>query len=54
MTGYKMKCCDCGLVHMINFKVAKVAKTNKDGSFIWDKLPKSEYRVAMKAKRIKK
>jgi len=21
MTGYKLMCCDCGLVHIINFKV---------------------------------
>ena len=21
MNGYKMRCCDCGLVHTINFKV---------------------------------
>ena len=23
MTGYKMACCDCGLVHTINFRVTK-------------------------------
>lgn len=21
--GYKMKCCDCGLVHVLNFKLVK-------------------------------
>jgi hypothetical protein len=52
MTNYKLKCCDCGLVHQINFRVAKVIKTYKDGTFIWKPLPKAEYRVAMKAKRI--
>ena len=24
--GYKMKCCDCGLVHTLNFKLIKRGK----------------------------
>ena len=30
---YRMACCDCGLVHAIDFKVMRVVKRNKDGSF---------------------
>lgn len=30
---YRMACCDCGLVHTMRFSVAKVTKTNADGSF---------------------
>lgn len=30
MTGYKMSCCDCALVHNIDFKVVKVAGNTGD------------------------
>lgn len=33
MTGYKLACCDCGLVHDTQFKVLRVTKRNKDGSW---------------------
>ena len=26
--GYKMRCCDCGLVHLLMFKVVRVGKVN--------------------------
>lgn len=26
-TGYKMRCCDCGLVHVFNFRVVKGTTT---------------------------
>ena len=29
MKGYKMKCCDCGLVHKIDFKVIKWGRGHK-------------------------
>ena len=33
MKGYKMACCDCGLVHDINFAVVAVTKKNKNGTW---------------------
>lgn len=27
--GYKLACCDCGLVHRVNFKIVKRGKINK-------------------------
>lgn len=24
MTGYKMRCCDCSLVHVLNFEIVEV------------------------------
>lgn len=47
--GYKMACCDCGLVHTIVFEVMKVTYM-EDGSFT-AKPAKGPYRVAMKVKR---
>ncbi len=29
MKGYRMGCCDCGLVHVIDFKVIKHARGHK-------------------------
>lgn len=29
MRGYKMRCCDCGLVHRFNFKVIKWGRGHK-------------------------
>lgn len=29
MTGYRMACCDCGLVHKMNFKVIKWGRGHK-------------------------
>lgn len=29
MKGYKMRCCDCGLVHVLDFSVIKHGKGHK-------------------------
>jgi hypothetical protein len=33
MTGYKMSCCDCGLVHKIDFEVVEQVRDNSDGTW---------------------
>jgi hypothetical protein len=30
LEGYKMACCDCGLVHNINFKIVKEDNVDKE------------------------
>ena len=35
--GYKMRCCDCGLVHNIDFRIVK----NKRGNFILFKISRN-------------
>jgi hypothetical protein len=47
MRGYKMRCCDCGLVHKIDFDVLKVTKQRKDGSFTAVELSPLSYRVRL-------
>ena len=32
MSGYRMKCCDCGLVHRVEFGVVEVLHPNDDGT----------------------
>jgi len=47
---YRMACCDCGLVHEMEFSVMEVTKKNKNGSFETKPAP-ARYRVAFRAKR---
>lgn len=44
---YKMRCCDCGLVHLLKFKVAKLTKRMKDG--YWIGKPAKGYKVTFQA-----
>jgi len=51
MTGYRMKCCDCGLVHEIDFKVVKIKKLYKDGTkLVRD--ANDRYRVMFRVRRV--
>lgn len=34
MDGYRLRCCDCGLVHNVDFQVIKKSRTNKAGYFV--------------------
>lgn len=56
--GYKMACCDCGLVHDIDFRIVKVTKTKKGGYFDFEDLPtginKGKYRALLRARRNKR
>jgi len=49
MDGYKMKCCDCGLVHTINFRAIKIGKRFEDGSFTYKELDSEKYGVEITA-----
>lgn len=48
--NFKMACCDCGLVHELQFKVLKVTK--RDGKdFEANELEWGKYRIAFRARR---
>ena len=51
MRGYRMACCDCGLVHDMQFKAVRVTKTRKDGSWEYRDLSTKLFRVMFRAKR---
>lgn len=51
MKGYRMGCCDCGLVHDMEFVIAEVSRTKKNGTFTATELPQKKYRVKFRAKR---
>lgn len=50
MKGYRMQCCDCGLVHEMQFKVVEqIGKAAADGS--WPARPIKNGRVSLRARR---
>jgi hypothetical protein len=52
--GYLMQCCDCDLIHEVEFQVVeKVSKVKKDGTWESIKVPKGKYRVKLRMKRHK-
>lgn len=51
MRGYKLACCDCGLVHDMEFDVLRVTKTYPDGSYDAVKLKPEKYRVKIRMRR---
>jgi len=48
MNGYHMECCDCGLVHTINFRAFKIEKLHKNGKKEVLILPKNKYAIEFK------
>ena len=53
MNNYHMSCCDCGLVHTINFRALKFSRKKKKGT-VYTILPKGEYRIEFKVRRNEK
>lgn len=51
MSDYRMACCDCGLVHRVQFRVHMVTKRNRDGSFHKTIVRGRQFGVEMRAGR---
>lgn len=51
MRGYKMGCCGCQLVHDTEFRVVRVTKRYKDGSYDFEVMSAKEFRVHFRARR---
>ena len=49
--GYLMKCCDCGLVHEVEFRVLKNIKKKKDGSKDGVLMDDDKYQVGLRMRR---
>ncbi len=59
MKNYKMACCDCGLVHELEFQVikqGKLVKEYKDGlhMFEYTEVENPKYQISLRAKRDKR
>lgn len=51
MKRYRMACCDCGLVHDMQFEVLRVKKHRPDGSWEAAETDPEKYRVSFRARR---
>jgi Zn-finger protein len=51
MGSYLMQCCDCGLIHEMQFGVLRKGADLPDGSWEAHELPQEEYRVEFRARR---
>ncbi len=51
MDGYKLACCDCGLVHDVDFRALKVIGNTDAKDWQCEELPTDRYRVELRAKR---
>ena len=51
MQGYRMACCDCGLVHDMDFVAIKITKRFHDGTYEFEELPIDQFQVRLRAKR---
>ena len=51
MKNYKLGCCDCGLVHEMEFKVFKVIKRKANGYVNLESVPASAFLVQFRARR---
>lgn len=51
MDDYRMKCCDCGLVHKVEFRVVKIIARGDDGTWDADLEANPDYRVQMRMRR---
>lgn len=51
MARYLMQCCDCGLIHEMQFGVLRKGSDLPDGSWEAEELDAPEYRVEFRARR---
>jgi hypothetical protein len=54
MDNYLLACCDCGLVHEMEFRAFERGTVRKDGSYRFTVLPKGKYGVRFRARRAKR
>jgi hypothetical protein len=50
MQGYRMGCCDCGLVHNIDFSVVRIVGEDEKGNRLVEEVDET-YRVLFRAQR---
>lgn len=51
MRGYRLGCCDCGLVHDIDFRVVKVVNRHCNGIKEGEVLSSRDYQVEFRVRR---
>lgn len=51
MSRYRAACCDCDLVHDVQFRIVKVTERFEDGSWTYEDIDDPDYRVMLRARR---
>ena len=51
MDGYKLACCDCGLVHRVDFRAIRIVRQSHNGTFVFHELNKRRFRVKFRVSR---
>ena len=51
MRGYRLGCCDCGLVHNMDFRVVKIVKRHHNGVKEGRVLSSKDYQVEFRVRR---
>ena len=51
MRGYRLGCCDCGLVHDMDFRVVKIVKRHRHGVKEGEVLSSKDYQVEFRVSR---
>lgn len=52
MNGYKMECCDCGLIHEIDFRVVKIIERHENGENTFELVEDGNLEVELRARRL--
>ena len=48
---YRLGCCDCGLVHDVEFVVVRVVERRPDGSYDFEDVEDQDYKVHFRVRR---
>lgn len=51
MSGYRLGCCDCRLVHDLEFMAVKITKKNPNGTLEFHDLDPEKFQVQFRARR---
>lgn len=52
MKGYRMMCCDCGLIHELDFQVVKILERRENGEIVYEVVGGHDYEIELMARRI--
>ena len=51
MRGYRLGCCDCGLVHDIDFRVVRIVRRRRNGVKEGEVLSSKDYQIGFRVRR---
>ena len=52
MQGYKVECCDCGLIHEVDFRVVKIMERHDNGESTFEPVEDENLEIELRARRL--